>query len=532
MLVSVPSRIWSFLRRKLHLGGTNPVTSTLSKTEQTLISHLSNIVVKGFAHPTPGFGRTAPVILDMAFASRLTQGEAHSNRASAGSESSPSHRSRRLRALFVHRDADAIDACVQELEKAQFTVSSDCVLNLAQCEEQLRSSSYDVMIVEYLGSHCNGSQVLQLLNQSLQEIAVIFLTPGRRSESIEELTAEGSFEYVERENIAHLPMVVRRALNHKELRKELAEAKKALQHSQSLYRALEDNPTYGIYRCGAEGKLLDVNQTLVTMLGYASKEQLLAANQDSDIIPNFRDDSLSAGRVPERRIEPLEMEWKRKDGTKLKARLSGRGVYDDHGNFAGHEIIVVDITEQRTLEDHLRHQALSDSLTGLGNHRRLFEVLHAEICRTKRTGREFSLLLLDLDGLKSINDQFGHAVGSRALCRLAEIVADCCRSGDTPARHGGDEFALVLPETGPTSAALVGQRICELLAKDSESPRLSVSVGVAGYPQDADTIGTLLYAADRALYAMKARKPASPLSAHSPYSFSKDPNAEFHENRE
>src|SRR2546425_788308 len=82
-----------------------------------------------------------------------------------------------LRELFVHRDRDAIDACVQELEKAQFTVSSDCVLNLAQCEEQLRSKPYDVIIVEYLGSQCNGSQGLQLLHQILQEIAVIFLTP-------------------------------------------------------------------------------------------------------------------------------------------------------------------------------------------------------------------------------------------------------------------------------------------------------------------------------------------------------------------
>ena len=473
------------------------------------------------------------MILDMAFMSRLTQGEAHSNHVSVGSESSSSHRSRSLRVLFVHRDTEAIDACVQELEKAQFTVSSDCVSELAQCAEQLRSKSYDVIIIEYLGSHCNGSQVLQLLHQTVQEIAVVFLTPGLRNDSIVELTSEGVFEYVERERIAHLPMVIRRALNHKELREELAEAKKALQHSQSLYRALEDNPTYGIYRCDGEGKLLEVNQTLVTMLGYASKEQLLAANQESEIIPNFRDDSLSEGRIPEtKRIEPVEMEWKRRDGTKLKARLSGRGVYDDHGNFAGHEIIVVDVTEQRTLEDQLRHQALSDSLTGLGNHRRLFEVLHAEICRTKRTGREFSLLLLDLDGLKWINDQFGHQVGSRALCRLAEIVADCCRSVDTAARHGGDEFALVLPETGPTAAALVGQRICDLLAKDIEEPPLSVSVGVAGYPNDADTIGTLLYAADRALYAMKAKRPGSRLSAHSPYSFSGDSNAEFNENRE
>lgn len=187
-------------------------------------------------------------------------------------------------------------------------------------------------------------------------------------------------------------------------------------------------------------------------------------------------------------------------------RLSGRALYDELGKFAGHEIIAVDITEQRNLEDQLRHQACSDSLTGLANHRRLFEVLHSEISRSKRTGREFSLILLDLDGLKRVNDQFGHMVGSRALCRLAQIVADCCRSVDTAARYGGDEFAVVLPETGMAAATLVARRICELLRNDSEQPRLEVSVGIAAYPHQADTIGTLLYAADKALYEMKCGK--------------------------
>jgi diguanylate cyclase (GGDEF)-like protein/PAS domain S-box-containing protein len=450
-----------------------------------------------------------------------------------GPESTPSHRSRPLCALFVHRDADAIDACVRELEKGQFTVTSDFVLNVAQCAEQLRSRSYDVIVIEHPSPGCNGSQVLQAFHQTVRDIPLIFLTAGLGGQSIAELGTESVFEYVEHEHLAQLPMAVRRALNSKRLRQELEEARRALRHSQSLYRALADNPTYGIYRCDAEGELLDANQALAKMLGYASKVELLTANQGSEIIPNFRNGSPFAGFISEtKRIEPIEMEWKRKDGSTLKIRLSGCGIHDDHGNFAGHEIIVVDVTEQRTLESQLRHQASSDSMTGLANHRRLFEVLHSEISRSKRTGREFSLLLLDLDGLKRINDQFGHLVGSRALCRLAQIVADCSRSVDTAARHGGDEFALVLPETSPTAAALVGQRICELLAKDTENPRLSVSVGVAGYPHGAATIGTLLYAADRALYAMKANKAGSPLSAHSPYSFWEGSNAEFHVNRE
>ena len=228
------------------------------------------------------------------------------------------------------------------------------------------------------------------------------------------------------------------------------DARRALQHSQSLYRALVDNPAYGIYQCDAEGELRDVNQALITMLGYDSKGRAAGGKPDVADHPECPQERVPLKRIPAsgQQIEPVEIDWVRKDGSILKARLGGRGGYDENGNFAGYEIIAVDITEQRTLEDHLRHQADSDSLTGLANHRRLFEVLQAEICRSKRTGREFSLLLLDLDGLKKINDEFGHLAGDRALCRLGQFLKDCSRSIDTAARHGGDEFALILPETG------------------------------------------------------------------------------------
>ncbi len=269
-----------------------------------------------------------------------------------------------------------------------------------------------------------------------------------------------------------------------------------------------DNPAYGIYRCNAEGEILDVNEALINMLGYTSKEELLAASEATELLSNLGKAAPPTKQPRESlKLEPVETEWKRKNGTILKARISGHSAFDDHGNFAGHEIIAVDITEQRTLEDQLRHQASSDSLTGLANHRRLFEVLHAEICRSQRSGREFSLALLDLNRLKEINDRFSHQTGDRALCRLGQILKDSCRSIDTAARHGGDEFALVLPETNGTAATLLARRICELLERETEEPALSVSVGIACYPRDADTIGTLIAAADRSLYAMKDGRP-------------------------
>jgi diguanylate cyclase (GGDEF)-like protein/PAS domain S-box-containing protein len=439
--------------------------------------------------------------------SNLAQNEFQSAQRGYRPPSATTHRRRALNVLFVHREADVVESCVEELKKAQFVVNSDLVLTLAQCTQQLRSQSYDVVVAEYPSASWKGPQALQLLHQTVQETPLLFLTTAMGSESIAKLTADGAFDYVEKEHLPQLPMAVRRVLNERELRAELEEAGKALRHSQSLYRALVENPACGICQCDTQGNFLDVNKALLTMLGYESKEELLAANCAFGVVPDLGPGKPLAGTSPELvRIEPVEIEWNRKNGTVLKARLSGRGIFDDRGDLAGYEIIVVDVTEQRALEDHLRRQALSDSLTGLGNHRQLFDVLQAEICRTKRTEREFTLLLLDLDGLKAINDRFGHLVGNRALCRLAQILADCCRSIDTAARQGGDEFALVLPETGAAAATLVARRICELLAQDTEEPALSVSVGVASYPKDAENVGTLLYAADRFLYAMKERR--------------------------
>jgi diguanylate cyclase (GGDEF)-like protein len=110
-----------------------------------------------------------------------------------------------------------------------------------------------------------------------------------------------------------------------------------------------------------------------------------------------------------------------------------------------------------------------------------------------------------MDGLKTINDRYGHLVGSRSLVRLAKILRNHSRAIDTAARYGGDEFALILPEAPPDIASRVASRIRERLATEAEAPALSVSAGIAGYPEDGDTPEKLLGAADRALYRMKHR---------------------------
>jgi diguanylate cyclase (GGDEF)-like protein len=161
--------------------------------------------------------------------------------------------------------------------------------------------------------------------------------------------------------------------------------------------------------------------------------------------------------------------------------------------------------ERRRAEEQIRSLAVTDPLTGLANYRKLVDVLDTEIRRFGRTARTFAVLLLDLDGLKRINDRHGHLTGSRALRRLAEILRVHCRDIDTAARYGGDEFALVIPEAGPAEAQQVAQRIRERIAQDTEEPPISASIGTAVYPLDGDTRDALLGAADRAMYEMKRR---------------------------
>ena len=164
------------------------------------------------------------------------------------------------------------------------------------------------------------------------------------------------------------------------------------------------------------------------------------------------------------------------------------------------------LLDNAKLFEQVRHLAVSDPLTGLANYRRLLDVLEAETERTNRNGRSFAVLLLDLDGLKKINDTYGHLVGSHALNRVAHILRIHCRAIDTAARYGGDEFALVLPETLQEEADRVANRIRAVMASDPEHPPLSASIGISIYHGNGERIEKLLSNADQQLYSEKERR--------------------------
>jgi len=162
----------------------------------------------------------------------------------------------------------------------------------------------------------------------------------------------------------------------------------------------------------------------------------------------------------------------------------------------------------RTLSE-LEYYSMHDPLTGLYNRRHFNAMLEYEIGRSERHNHAFSLLLLDLDNFKDVNDSYGHPTGDQALCAIAEVLRSHLRKGDLPTRIGGDEFAVILIETDRPGALVVADNIgrslreLTLSSEDGKRYHVTVSIGVVSYPVDAVSINDLLSGADIAMYHAK-----------------------------
>jgi diguanylate cyclase (GGDEF)-like protein/PAS domain S-box-containing protein len=180
---------------------------------------------------------------------------------------------------------------------------------------------------------------------------------------------------------------------------------------------------------------------------------------------------------------------------------------DHRRNRIGALVLARDVSDRKHLEGELERLAGVDPLTAIGNRRMFAEIAERELKRRNRTGQPLSLALIDLDFLKQINDNSGHEAGDLALQRVAEVMQRSSRTSDVPARIGGDEFALLLPDTGAIAAVEALERIRRALrdrtAGDDRFSRLSLSIGIATIAPGIDSFDELMRAADAALYTAK-----------------------------
>ncbi len=163
----------------------------------------------------------------------------------------------------------------------------------------------------------------------------------------------------------------------------------------------------------------------------------------------------------------------------------------------------------KMLQDQLKTLANTDPLTGLSNRRCLFEALTRELSRSQRFGKPCSLVMLDVDNFKNVNDRFGHFLGDEVLVAVANRLQSATRIYDLAARYGGEEFALLLPDTDSAQAFIVAERIRNQIEimffpDELESLKLTISAGIASFPgSEVEIVDDMVSLADRALYKAK-----------------------------
>jgi diguanylate cyclase (GGDEF)-like protein len=187
----------------------------------------------------------------------------------------------------------------------------------------------------------------------------------------------------------------------------------------------------------------------------------------------------------------------------------------DGDSFDSEDIALIELISQLVgasignikLFEKIQHQATTDGLTGLANHKTFYEILEKELWRSRRYGGQISLIMVDIDNLKKINDTYGHRAGDKVIREISRKIKECIRQIDTAARYGGDEFAVILPNTSLTDAVVVAERMVDVVAhspaiwKKDHIP-LSISVGLGQY--DADTNPEdITSGSDQALYTAK-----------------------------
>ncbi|MFP3852793.1 MAG: diguanylate cyclase [Anaerolineales bacterium] len=162
------------------------------------------------------------------------------------------------------------------------------------------------------------------------------------------------------------------------------------------------------------------------------------------------------------------------------------------------------ILSNRRMKAELEQMAVTDPLTGLYNRRKLEQVLEDELARVKRYKRRLSTIMIDVDNLKELNDELGHPAGDEVLRHMAELIRSSVRTSDVPVRVGGDEFIVILPETGIEQALKIAERLVdEAQSQASPGKPLFFSIGIVEWGPALQTVDQLLAEADRALYEAK-----------------------------
>lgn len=301
-------------------------------------------------------------------------------------------------------------------------------------------------------------------------------------------------------------------------------AQMAIEQSEYQYRLLSETMMDVIWTLDMETmRFVYVSPSVEALRGYTPAEVKAQTIEEAltpeslayllDVVPQRMAEFLAGGasRGPassDELVQPC------KDGGTVVTEVVSRFIRDERTGRIFTVAVTRDITERKRLRDELARQATTDGLTGVANRRRFEELAEAELKRSARYGHEVTIAIVDIDGLKHINDTYGHLAGDEAIIRVAAALQAVVRDTDTVARFGGDEFVVLAPQTDAEGARAMMERALEQVLRQPAGPDqsglpLSFSYGVGSSNATHRTLDEVIAEADAALYESKRRvKPA------------------------
>ncbi|MGR9052914.1 MAG: bifunctional diguanylate cyclase/phosphodiesterase [Gammaproteobacteria bacterium] len=305
--------------------------------------------------------------------------------------------------------------------------------------------------------------------------------------------------------------------NLKDLQSELenlvSQRTAELRASENKFRSLVENlrDDYYFYHQDIHGKMTYVSPSVSNLLGYTSDEFLIYHNDYlTDNAINADIDKHTLFCTQELKQVPFEVEIYDKNGRVHWLEVMETPVLCDDGLCIGVDGIVHDITERKETHQLLTSLSFYDELTGLANRRLCLDRLQQAINLAHRNKWSVSVLYLDLNRFKSVNDNFGHKAGDEILKETARRLQDAIRDSDVAARLGGDEFVVLLPETDADAAVPVAQKLVKTLTNHysvgADDIALDISIGIAVYPEHGTDVEALINDADSAMYRAKKEK--------------------------
>lgn len=363
------------------------------------------------------------------------------------------------------------------------------------------TSPPDLILMDIeLAGKMNGIDAARVIIKH-KEIPIIFLTANASDRIIDQIKNVNAYGFIEKgmDNAALLATI--------EMALKLHSVKEEIKEKESILNAVINSVGDAIIMVDNRGIVTLWNPAANQLFGYAKEEMIgkelhrLMVINDSDYQAYER--AFNKYIIVDKFETTKELKAKHKDGHEVDVEVSISALkINDDNYFVG---IVRDISERIRAREALEKLSVTDFLTNTYNRRYFIEKLEDEIERAKRSGREFSLAMLDIDRFKTINDRFGHNVGDLVLKRIAEMIKNRIRSIDCLARWGGEEFMILLVDTPVNKAYILVEELRQGICKINfpEVVKVTGSFGVAGY-SPSDTADTLVMKADSMMYEAKA----------------------------